>query len=51
MELTRMIFTKRFMLQLIAWALITIAVLGVTASCSDEGGMYQGGSDSEPGWR
>lgn len=41
-----MIFTRRFA----AWALVLAAVFGVTASC-EEGGMYQGGSDSEPGWR
>lgn len=47
MELTRMIFTKRFVLQLLAWALITVAVLGVCADCK-EGGTYQGGGDSVP---
>jgi hypothetical protein len=48
MELTRMIFTKHFVLQLLAWALITVAVLGVCAECAGEGGTYQGGGDSEP---
>jgi hypothetical protein len=51
MELTRLIFTKRFMLQLLAWALITVVALGVCAECQSQGGWSQGGSDSEPHWR
>lgn len=35
-----------------ALALLAAILLGgVAAGCADEGGMYQGGSDSEPGWR
>lgn len=33
-----------------AVALIAALLSGAAASC-DEGGMYQGGSDSAPGWR
>jgi len=55
MELARILFTKRFMLQLLAWALISVAVLGVSASCDDNNrsgsGMWQGGGDSSPSWR
>jgi len=56
MELTRLIFTKRFARLLATWFVITVAVLGVVASCTDSGGgggrgMWQGGGDSEPGWR
>jgi hypothetical protein len=34
-------------------ALTAVAVLlgGVATDCSGEGGMYQGGGDSAPGWR
>lgn len=48
----QLIFTRRFVRLLAAWLLISAAVLGVAASCGDSGGgMWQGGSDSEPGWR
>jgi len=48
-----MLFTKRFAKIVLAWLIITIAVLGVVASCDNSGGggMWQGGNDSEPGWR
>lgn len=47
-----MIFTRRFVRLVAVWALIVLATLLVTASCDDSGGgMWQGGSDSEPGWR
>lgn len=51
MELTRMLFTRKFAKIVLAWLIITVAVLGVCADCGGEGGMYQGGGDSEPGWR
>lgn len=28
-----------------------VALGGLAADCGGEGGMYQGGGDSEPGWR
>jgi hypothetical protein len=36
--------------RLLAAALLTVLLAGVSASCS-EGGMYQGGGDSAPSWR
>lgn len=52
MTIARMMITKRFALMLMAWVAITVLTLGVAASCpKSEGGMWQGGSDSEPGWR
>ncbi len=35
----------------LAAALLALALGGLAADCSGEGGMYQGGSDSVPGWR
>lgn len=49
--LVRMMITKAFARKLAVWFVITLAVLAVVADCSSEGGMYQGGSDSTPGWR
>jgi hypothetical protein len=37
----------RPILSLIAWALLTILVLGVAADC-DDSGMYQGPNDESP---
>lgn len=38
--------------RLFAAALLAVLLAGVAADCSGPtGGMYQGGSDSEPGWR
>lgn len=50
MEITRKLFTRKFVLQLLAWLVISVAILGVVASC-EEGGMSQEGGDSEPYWR
>lgn len=41
---------KRFVKIVATWLIITAAILGVTASCT-EGGMSQEGEDSEPYWR
>ncbi len=30
---------------------VVITLGGLAAGCSNEGGMYQGGGDSQPGWR
>lgn len=38
---------KMIMLSMIA----VVALGGLAAECGGEGGMYQGGGDSEPGWR
>ncbi len=52
MELTRMLFTRKFAKIVLTWLIITVSVLGVCAECQkNEGGMWQGGGDSEPGWR
>lgn len=37
--------------RLFAAALLALLLGGVAADCGGEGGMYQGGGDSEPGWR
>ena len=34
-----------------ALALLAALVLGSVSDCDREGGMYQGGKDSAPGWR
>lgn len=34
----------------VAALILTLSAL-VLGSCASEGGMYQGGSDSAPGWR
>lgn len=34
-----------------ALTLLAALLAGVAADCAGEGGMYQGGSDSAPGWR
>lgn len=47
----QMMITKSFARKLAVWFVITVAVLGVAADCTAEGGMYQGGGDSAPGWR
>ena len=46
-----LIFTRKFTLLTAGWLLISTAMLGVTASCGGEDGMYQGPGDSQPGWR
>jgi hypothetical protein len=38
---------KMIMLSVVA----AFAFAGLAADCGGEGGMYQGGGDSEPGWR
>lgn len=50
MPLRKIFMTKPFLRLVAMWLLITAATLAVTASC-DDGGMYQGGGDSVPGWR
>lgn len=37
--------------RMLSAALLALLLGGVAADCSGEGGMYQGGSDSVPGWR
>ena len=49
--ITNLTITKRFIKIVAAWMIVTAAILGVAADCSGGDGMYQGGSDSEPGWR
>lgn len=44
----KLMFDHRMRLAL--WAVLFVAAL-VLASCGNDGGMYQGGGDSEPGWR
>ena len=46
-----LIFTRKFIVLTALWLLISAVVLGVTASCGGEDGMYQGPGDSQPGWR
>lgn len=50
MELTRMFVTRKFVKIVAAWMIVTAAMLGVCAQCT-EGGTYQGGGDSEPHYR
>jgi hypothetical protein len=41
--------TRKFLLQLLAWLVVTVAVLTVCAECeSSSSGWYQGGGDSVP---
>lgn len=42
---------RRITVRLLALAAVTVLLGGVTANCTREGGMYQGGGDSAPGWR
>ncbi len=48
--ITRLVITKKFVRTVLALLVISVALLGVTASCT-EGGMSQEGGDSEPYWR
>lgn len=48
MEIVRVMITRKFLFQLFAWLVISLAMLGVCAQCEDEGGWYQGGGDSIP---
>ena len=49
--ITWTMITRKTVKIVLAWLVIAVAVLGVCAQCQSEGGMWQGGSDSEPGWR
>ena len=51
MMTVRMMLTRKLLRMALAWAMISVALLGVAASCGGEEGTWQGGNDSEPGWR
>lgn len=38
----------RPVVSLIVWAVLTLSVLGVATSCTDDNGLYQGPNDSSP---
>lgn len=40
---------KRRTIVAVLAAVLTLG--GLAAGCDNEGGMYQGGGDSQPGWR
>lgn len=42
---------RRVTARLLALAAVAVLLGGVAADCSGDGGMYQGGGDSAPGWR
>jgi hypothetical protein len=46
-----MAYGRKTLARIILAMAAVVALLGVAAGCTKESGMYQGGSDSAPGWR